>query len=323
MRVAVVGGGIVGLATAYRLTQRFPRCGVVVLEKEGRVAQHQTGRNSGVVHSGVYYQPGSAKARTCRAGRAALLQFCDDGGVPYRLSGKVIVAVHRDERERLAAIERRGRANGVVVHHLGPEALSEREPHVRGLAALLVPEAGVVDYGAVAHRLAERTEEAGGAVRTGAELRALHRRPDGLTLETTAGEVRADRLVNCAGLHSDRVARLCGDRPPVQIVPFRGEYYALRPEARGLCRALVYPVPDPAFPFLGVHFTRHLDGSVTCGPSAVLAFAREGYRKADVSVRDLADTLTHGGFLRLAARHWRVGLGEFHRSLDKGAFVRA
>jgi (S)-2-hydroxyglutarate dehydrogenase len=283
--VAVVGGGIVGLATAYALLGRSPGLRVTVLEKEDRVARHQTGRNSGVLHSGVYYAPGSEKARSCRAGYARMVAFCEAEGLPLELCGKVIVAAREGELSRLADLEGRGQANGVAVKRLSAAELREVEPYAAGLAALLVPSAGIVDYGAVARRLAERVEGLGGRVVTGAALRRVRREGGGLRLETSAGPLAAGWLVNCAGLHADRVARLCGETPAVRIVPFRGEYYALRPEARHLCRGLIYPVPDPRFPFLGVHLSRRVDGRVDVGPSAVLAFAREGYGARDGAPR--------------------------------------
>ncbi len=321
--VAVVGGGIVGLATAWQLVRARPGLRLVVLEKEPRLAAHQTGRNSGVIHSGIYYKPGSMKARTCRQGKLLLERFCGEHGVAFEICGKVIVATGDHELPALRAIEERGRASGVALEWIGPERLAELEPHARGVAALHVPEAGIVDYAAVCQRLAGLLAEQGSRVILGARVLALHDSGREVVVRSSAGEHECGLVINCAGLHSDRVARLSGDRPPARIVPFRGEYFELVPAARHLCRNLIYPVPDPAFPFLGVHFTRMVAGGVECGPNAVLAFAREGYDKTTINVRDLAESLTYSGFLRLAARHWRTGLGEMGRSLSKSAFVRA
>lgn len=321
--IAIIGGGIVGLATAYHLVRHAPDRSVIVVEKEERVAVHQTGRNSGVIHSGVFYAPGSLKARNCRVGREALVAFCEQEDVAYEMCGKVIVAITERERGGLQAIEEKAQTNGVEARRIGPEELRAIEPHTRGVAALHVPRAGIVDYQQMAKRMAERVVEQGHDVRTGAEVRGVQMHRRALTLETTAGPVRARYAVNCAGLYADRIARLCGHDPGVQIIPFRGEYYELRPEARSLCRHLIYPVPDPAFPFLGIHFTRMIDGRVECGPSAVLAFAREGYTLQTVDGRELLEILTYPGFLRLAARHWRRGLRELKQSLDKTAYLRA
>jgi (S)-2-hydroxyglutarate dehydrogenase len=319
----VVGGGIVGLATAWRFGQRRPGARVVVLEKEPRLAAHQTGRNSGVVHSGLYYVPSSRKASLCRAGKLALEEFCAAHGIRHERCGKVVVAVGADELPRLDRIEARARANGVQVERIGPERLRELEPNCAGLAALHVPETGIVDYHGVCEALARLVRARGGAVETGARVSRILERDGGLVVESARGEWRAPELVNCAGLHSDRVAELSGTRRAARIVPFRGEYYELVPGAEALVRNLIYPVPDPAFPFLGVHFTRMALGGVECGPNAVLALAREGYRWRDVSLPDLWDTFSFRGFRRFAARHWRMGLSEVHRSISKPAFVRA
>jgi L-2-hydroxyglutarate oxidase len=319
----VIGGGIVGLATAHRFLQRMPGHTVRIVEKEDRLAAHQTGRNSGVLHSGIYYKPGSLKAINCREGKRAMEQFCRDEGVPFDLCGKVIVATAEAELPRLADIFARGQANGVRCEQIGPERLRELEPHAAGLAAIHVPEAGIVNYATVCDRLAERIRQAGGEITLGARVRGFRAADDAITVETTAGDFSARQAVNCAGLYCDRVAALSGRRPDVQIVPFRGEYFKLRTEAEHLCRTLIYPVPDPAFPFLGVHFTRMIGGGVECGPNAVLAFSREGYTKLKLNLRDLADSLSYPGFLRLAARYWRTGAGEMWRSVSKRAFVRA
>jgi L-2-hydroxyglutarate oxidase len=321
--VLVVGGGIVGLATAYRLLEGRPGTSIAVLEKESALATHQTGRNSGVLHSGIYYRPGSLKAAHCRAGKLAMERFCAEEGIPYEICGKVIVAVDESERPRLAALEERGRANGVRCERIGRERLRELEPHAAGVDALHVPETGIVDYRAVCARLAARIDERGGKLVTGARAASFTKVGNRTVASTAAGEFDARIVVNCAGLHSDRVTRLAGGRPAARIVPFRGEYYEIAREKRHLCRNLIYPVPDPAFPFLGVHFTRRIGGGVECGPNAVLAFAREGYTMGTIDLRDLWETLTYGGFLRLARRHWRTGAGEMWRSLSKAAFARA
>ncbi len=321
--VVIVGGGIVGLATAYRLTERFPRAKVTLLEKEKELAQHQSGRNSGVLHSGIYYTPGSLKAVNCRNGKKAMEAFCEKEGIPYEICGKVIVAVEDSELPALQRLYERGQANGVTCALISRERLKELEPHAAGLRAIHVPEAGIVDYGEVCRRLAERVTEAGGWIVTGARVTAMRRTGRQIIVESTAGAWAADHVVNCAGLYSDRVARLSGEGPAAKIVPFRGEYYALRPTARPLCRNLIYPLPDSRFPFLGVHFTRRIHGGVECGPNAVLAFAREGYTKKDINLRDLFDSLTYPGFLRLVLRHGRVGMGEMWRSFSTAAFVKA
>ncbi|MFE9409466.1 L-2-hydroxyglutarate oxidase [Streptomyces sp. NPDC006704] len=318
--VLVVGGGIVGLSTAYALTREAPGTRVTVLEKEPGPARHQTGRNSGVIHSGIYYRPGSLKARFAVRGAAEMVEFCARYGIAHEVTGKLIVATERAELPRLHALVQRGRENGIPVRELGPPQIAEYEPEVTGLAAIHVGTTGVCDYGAVAARLAELS---GAEVRYGAEVVRVDRRaPLGVAVRTADGTVlRARALVNCAGLHSDRVARLAGDDPGVRIVPFRGEYYELaRP---GLVKGLVYPVPDPAFPFLGVHLTRGVDGSVHVGPNAVPAAAREGYDWRTVRPRELAGTLAWPGSWRIARRHWRYGAGELRRSWSKRAFTDA
>lgn len=319
--VGVIGGGIVGLATALALSRR---CRVVVLEAEDRLAAHQTGNNSGVVHSGLYYPPGSLKARNCVAGRKALARFCVEHDIPFEQCGKLVVATSDDELPRLDALEERGRANGLSsLRRLGSEEIAEYEPHVRGLAALHVGETGIVDYVAVAEAYAAEARGRGAEILTGARVLSVVRGAGEQTVVTAAGDVRCRFLIACAGLQADRVARMCGLEPGVRIVPFRGEYYEIDAPRRGLVRNLVYPVPDPAFPFLGVHFTRRVDGSVEAGPNAVLAFKREGYRKTSFSLRDTAATFSYPGFVRLAFRYLPMGLGEFYRSFSKPAFVRA
>jgi (S)-2-hydroxyglutarate dehydrogenase len=321
--LAVIGGGIVGLSTAYQFQQRFPGRRVIVLEKEGQVAAHQTGHNSGVLHSGIYYKPGSLKAVNCRAGKLAMEAFCAAEGIALEICGKVIVACDESELPALHKLHERGHANDVKCVLIGQERLRELEPHVKGVAALHVPETGIVAYKQVCARLVQRVVDNGGEVYTRARVNALLRRSTTVVVQSTAEEVEAQVVVNCAGLHCDRVAALDVRQRDAQIVPFRGEYFALKPAAEHLCRNLIYPVPDARYPFLGVHFTRMIEGGVECGPNAVLAFAREGYRKTDLDVCDLLQTVTYPGFLRMARRHWRMGLGELWRSLNKAAFVRA
>lgn len=321
--VAVAGGGIVGMATAWHLVQHHG-WRVVLLEAETQLAAHQTGHNSGVVHSGLYYGPGSLKARLCVEGRRALDRFCTERGIAYERCGKIVVATRAEELPRLDELERRGRANGLQgLRRLAPEEIRAREPHATGVAALLVPETGIVDFAGVTEALASEVRRAGGAVETSARLVACRRDSEGLVLETTRGDVRSRALVACCGLYADRVARLCGVEPGVRIVPFRGEYYELRPERQHLVRHLIYPVPDPRFPFLGVHFTRRVQGGVEAGPNAVVAWKREGYRRTSFALRDAAEMVGDGGFWRLARRHWRRGAGEMWRSWSTDAFVAA
>ncbi|MGN6136264.1 MAG: L-2-hydroxyglutarate oxidase [Aureliella sp.] len=320
---AVIGGGIVGLATAWQLHGRFPEARICLLEKETQVAQHQSGRNSGVLHSGIYYKPGSLKATTCRAGKALMEEFCRAEGIAYELCGKLIVALDAQEAERLQAIYQRGLANGVRCEVIDSQQIREIEPHAAGIAAIAVPEAGIVDYPAVCKRLADKLAAAGHRVLLGSEVRSIRPSSHDVEITTAQHRVTAARAITCGGLYSDRLVRLSGMQPPAKIVPFRGEYYQLRHDRRELCRNLIYPVPDPNFPFLGVHFTRMIDGSVECGPNAVLALAREGYSWRHVRVGDLAESLSYAGFVKLAGRYWRTGLGEIHRSLSKAAFVKA
>ena len=320
--VLIVGGGIVGLATAYQLTRLHPDLSVVVLEKEERVAAHQTGHNSGVLHSGIYYKPGSLKAINCREGKLAMEAFCRQHDIAHDVCGKVIVAVQDKELPALERIFERGQKNGVRCEMIGRERLAELEPHSAGIKAIHVPEAGIVNYREVCDRLAALVNQHGGHVLTGTRVTRVDQRADEVIVESTSGTYAAKYMVNCAGLHCDRVTKLTGQDPESRIVPFRGEFYVLKPAARHLCRNLIYPVPNPSFPFLGVHFTRMVDGTVECGPNAVLAFAREGYRKRDINLYDMFESLTYSGFLRLALRYWKVGAGEMWRSISKTAFVR-
>ncbi len=320
----VVGGGIVGLASALALLEARPGASLVVLEKERALGAHQTGRNSGVIHAGVYYKPGSIKARTCARGRALLERFCAEHAVPFHRCGKVVVATRAEEVPRLDELERRGRANGLAgIRRIGPEELREREPHVAAVAALHVPETGIVDYRRVAAAYARAIERRGASVRYGERVEAIVPDGDRVVVRSHGVELAARVVVGCAGLESDRIARLAGLSLDVAIVPFRGEYWMLAPERSHLVRHLVYPVPDPTFPFLGVHFTRRIGGGIEAGPNAVFALAREGYTRTRVSVRDLWDALRWPGFWRMARRHWRAGLGEQRRSWSRRAFARA
>jgi L-2-hydroxyglutarate oxidase LhgO len=322
--VAIVGGGIVGLATARELLRRYPALRLAVLEKEDRIALHQTGRNSGVIHSGLYYTPGSLKARLCVEGAAALMRFCDQRGIAYQRCGKVVVATEASELPRLDELYRRGVANGVPgLEMIGPERLHEIEPHAAGLRALYSPNTGIVDYSQVAAAYAQDILQAGGAILTGCEARKIARSGSTVRIETSAGAVEAKFVLACAGVYADRVAAMSGAPREPRIVPFRGDYYVLKPERRHLIRALIYPVPDPAFPFLGVHSTLRMDGSIWLGPNAVLAFAREGYRRWDVNLRDLWDALSYRGFQSLARTYWRTGLDEMIRDFSKRRFVQA
>ncbi|WP_234426718.1 L-2-hydroxyglutarate oxidase [Streptomyces niger] len=322
--VVIIGAGIVGLSTAYAITRAAPGTRVVVLEKEPGPARHQTGRNSGVIHSGIYYPPGSLKARFALEGSAEMAKFCAEHDIPHEITGKLIVATDRAELPRLHSLIQRGREHGLPVRELGPAQILEYEPEVRGLAAIHVGTTGIADFGAVAARLGRLATEAGARIEYGADVRTIGRRAGRVAVRTAGGRiVRARALVNCAGLHCDRVTRLAGDAPGMRIVPFRGEYYSLSPARDSLVRGLVYPVPDPAFPFLGVHLTRGIHGEVHVGPNAVPALAREGYDWRTVRPGELAGTLAYPGAWQIARRHWRYGTGELHRSLSKRAFTDA
>lgn len=322
--VVIVGGGIVGLATALELRALEPTLSISVLEKEASLARHQSGRNSGVLHAGVYYRPGSLKALLCRTGKVRLEEFCRAEAVAFRISGKLILASTEDELPRLDALEERARANGVRVERLSEGEIGKLEPHARGVAALHVPETGVVDFAEVCRAYAARLQRSGGTrVVLGVAVHGGAATERGVTLDTSDGAVSAGAVVNCAGLQSDRVARAFGVHSDVRIVPFRGCYHRLADDAAHLVRTLIYPVPEPAFPFLGVHFTRHVDGSVGCGPNAVLALGREAYQAWQLNPGDLVEALAFRGLRRLARRHFGVGLGEAHRALDRGAFARA
>ena len=321
--VAVVGGGIIGLATAWQISRRNRDLKIVLLEKEATLAAHQTGRNSGVIHSGIYYKPGSLRARNCREGKVALEEFCTQHGVAWKRTGKVIVATAENQLLALDNIFQRGQQNGVQCELIDVNRLNELEPHTAGIKAIHVPEAGIVDYPGVCRKLSELLKAQGMEIRLNSRVTAIRQKADGVQLETNDGGLVASQVVNCTGLYSDRVAKLSGQQMKQQIVPFRGEYFTLKPEAEHLCRSLIYPVPDPEFPFLGVHFTRMIEGGVECGPNAVLALSREGYSWSRINPRDLFEALTYSGFLKLALRYWKVGAGEVWRSLSKRAFVTA
>jgi L-2-hydroxyglutarate oxidase len=328
----VIGGGIVGLATAMKLAQRYPGRRLLVLEKEREIARHQTGHNSGVIHAGIYYKPGSLKSQTCVAGRRALLDFCDQHAIPYELCGKVVVASRPEDLPRLEELRRRGTANGVRgLEMIGPERLKEIEPHARGIRALYSPATGIIDFTRVAAAYADIFKQLGGEIATSSEVRGIETTGGAIVLQTPSGEFCSKYLINCGGLFSDRLAELMAreaDRgekagESLRIIPFRGEYYRLVPERRSLVGGLIYPVPDPRFPFVGVHFTKTIHGEVEVGPNAVLALAREGYRKTDIDFRHIAETLSYRGFWAMAAKYWRMGLEESYRSLVKSAMVRA
>ncbi|RYD72477.1 MAG: L-2-hydroxyglutarate oxidase [Verrucomicrobiaceae bacterium] len=319
----IIGGGIVGLSVAHAILNKRPGVRLALLEKESDWAKHQTGRNSGVIHSGIYYKPGSLKAALCREGNRQLLEFCDMYGIKYDVCGKVIVATKAAEVPLLETLAERGSANGLTVQRMNAVEVNEVEPHVKCLAGLRIPSTGIVSYTQICRKLAELIQQRGGEMRLGAQARKIRVINDSVMIETDNGELEARWIVNCAGLHSDRVVRLTGSKPEAQIVPFRGEYYELKTERRTLVRHLIYPVPDPKFPFLGVHFTRMIDGSVHAGPNAVLSLKREGYHRTAFDLRDAAETMLFPGFWRLAARHAKTGLQEIHRSLSKQAFVRS
>jgi L-2-hydroxyglutarate oxidase len=321
---AIVGGGIVGLATAYKLSERFPAARVTLLEKESGVGRHQTGHNSGVLHCGLYYKPGSVKARLAVSGIRQMVAFCRENAIPHEICGKLVVAADDTEVERLRALEERGKANGLEgLRWMTREEMREIEPHVGGVAALRVPQEGIVDYARVCAKLVAKLAVRGVRVVTNARVGRSLPSGGGWKLETTAGEFTADFLINCAGLHCDRVAELAGERRDVRILPFRGEYYKIRPERQQLVRHLIYPVPDPSFPFLGVHFTRLIHGGIEAGPNAVLAFAREGYKKTDFRPADLWDALTYGGFWRFMRRYPSMCWYELRRSFSRELFCRS
>lgn len=318
---AVIGGGIIGLSTAMQLAQQRPHARILMLEKEASPAEHQTGRNSGVIHSGIYYKPGSYKARFARTGSSSMVEFCREHDIPHQVCGKVIVATQEKELRGLDNLFERGRQNGLPVRKISPQELNEIEPHVRCVAGIHVPTTGITNYRKVSQKYLELFLEQGGEVMFENEVQQITDRGRTHLIETSTGEFEAKFLINCAGLYSDRITRLAGKEPGVKIVPFRGEYYELAPSKRDLVKTLIYPVPNPDFPFLGVHFTRMIDGSVHCGPNAVLAFKREGYKKTDFNLRDFCETMSYRGFWRLARKNFGEGIKEIYRSVSKAAFV--
>jgi L-2-hydroxyglutarate oxidase len=321
--VIIVGGGIVGLATALNLLQSDPALKVLVIEKESQVARHQTGNNSGVIHSGLYYKPGSLKARNCIRGYHLLIKFCQQHGIPFELCGKIVVASDQHELPLLQNLYNRGVENGLSgLKMLNADGLREYEPHVTGVAGFFVPQTGIVDYSVVAEKYADVIREKGGEIRLSEKVMSIRQEAQ-VSVETERSTYQSRVLINCAGLYSDQVARLSSGNVDVKIIPFRGEYYKLRKEREYLVRNLIYPVPDPNFPFLGVHFTRMMKGGVEAGPNAVLAFSREGYHKSDINLRELSETLAWPGFQKVAAKYWKTGLGEMYRSFSKAAFTRA
>ncbi len=322
--VVIVGGGIVGLATANSLLSSNPKLKLVVLEKESTLGAHQTGHNSGVIHSGLYYKPGSLKAKNCIEGYQKLLKFCQDNDIAHEICGKIVVALSEQERAQLEMLRQRGEQNGLMgIRRLSKTEITEIEPHCTGVDGLFVPQTGIVDYGAMTMRLADQIREFGGQILTSHQVREITELSHGVAVSTEQQQFNARTVITCGGLHSDRLAMQTQPDLDLRIIPFRGEYFELKESAKHLVRSLIYPVPDPNFPFLGVHFTRRIDGSIECGPNAVLAFAREGYLKTDISIREFAQTLAWPGFRKIALKYWRTGLGEYHRSFSKNAFVAA
>lgn len=320
--IAVIGGGIVGTATALAILKNHD-CRLIVVEAENHLAPHQSGHNSGVIHSGIYYRPGSLKSRLCAKGREAMYSFCSEHGIRHERCGKVIAATSEEELPRLDDLEKRGRENGLdQIERIDRKRIKELEPHIRGIDGLYVPYTGIVDYIDVVNKYAELIRAKGGLIRTSAKIRHIARAKGKLILYGDAKEIRTSYLINCGGLYSDRVARLAGIKPSIQIIPFRGEYYELSESKRHLIKNLVYPVPDPRFPFLGVHFTRSVYNEVEAGPNAVLAFSREGYKKSDVSLLETANMALSSGFWKMARKYFKTGIGEFHRSLSRTAFTK-
>ena len=321
--IVIIGGGILGLSTAMQLLERSPQWRVAVVEKEEELATHQTGHNSGVMHSGIYYRPGSRKAQFCVAGLNNMIKFCEENEIEFQQCGKVIVALHESELGRLQDLYERGTANGVRdLEIVGPERLKEIEPHTAGVRALWAPHTGIVDFTKVAAAFANKFQQAGGDIFTGAAVKKITRSTGSVALETTKGTLQAKYLINCAGLYADKVASMTGENVGVRIIPFRGEYYTLRQESHHLVSGLIYPVPDPQFPFLGVHFTRNIKGHVEAGPNAVMALRREGYRKRDFSLGDSLGNLAYPGFWKMALKYWKIGMGEVYRSYSRRVFLR-
>ena len=322
--VVVIGGGIVGLASALKIKEKNPNYKVAVVEKERTIAQHQTGHNSGVIHSGLYYKPGSFKAKNCVDGYQMLLDFCNEEEIPYELTGKVVVATKESQLDALDTLYDRGMANRLRgIKKLTGEEIKAYEPHVAGVSGLYVPQTGIIDYKVVADKYAEKFKHFGGEIFSSNKLKSFKEERGFIHVHTENERLTTRVVVNCSGLYTDKIAKLTGAKIDFRIVPFRGEYYKVKPEKAHLVKNLIYPVPDPGFPFLGVHFTRHIDGGIEAGPNAVLAFAREGYTKSQVNMKELLGTLFYPGFMRVAYKYWRTGLGEMYRSYSKGAFTRA
>lgn len=323
--VIIIGGGIVGLATALRLKEQKPNIRIAVIEKENEVAAHQTGNNSGVIHSGLYYKPGSLKAKNCIEGYQQLLDFCNEESIPYELCGKIVVATQKEQLPILDGLFERGQQNGLDnLKLLNVEEMREIEPHVKGLKAIKVPQTGIIDYKLVSQKMADKIQKLGAEIRLGERVSSISKVESRSTVVTSKGSYEGKLVVNCAGLYSDKVAQMTEDKPiDIRITPFRGEYFELKPEKQHLVKHLIYPVPDPNFPFLGVHFTRMINGGIEAGPNAVMAFRREGYKKLDVKFSELWETLAWPGFQKVAAKYWQTGLGEMYRSFSKGAFTKA
>jgi len=322
--IIIIGGGIVGLATAYQIKKARPELKLAILEKENKVAAHQTGNNSGVIHSGLYYKPGSLKAKNCIDGYNQLLEFCRTEGIPHEICGKIVVATDEFEIPRLETLYERGTQNGLKnLKKLTKEELKEYEPHVNGIAGIFVPQTGIIDYKAVSKKYAEKVQEMDGQIFLNRKVKRIDQKGPASHISTTLGDFEARLVVNCAGLYSDKIARLTFPQLGVKIIPFRGEYYKVKKEKQYLVKNLIYPTPDPAFPFLGVHFTRMIDGGIEAGPNAVFAMAREGYKKSDVNLPELFESLAWPGFQKVARKYWKTGLGEYFRSFSKAAFTRA
>lgn len=322
--IIIVGGGIVGLATAYQIKKARPEIKLAILEKENKVAAHQTGNNSGVIHSGLYYKPGSLKAMNCISGYNRLLEFCRTENIPHDICGKIVVATDEFEVPRLETLYERGTQNGLKnLRKLNKEELKEFEPHVNGIAGIFVPQTGIIDFKAVSRKYAEKLQEADGQILFNRKVIKISQNNSLSHITTTLGDFEAKLVVNCAGLYSDKVARFTVPQLNVKIIPFRGEYYKVKQEKQNLVKNLIYPVPDPAFPFLGVHFTRMIEGGIEAGPNAVFAMAREGYKKSDINFPELFESLAWPGFQKVAKKYWKTGLGEYYRSFSKAAFTRA